>query len=61
MQGFTLNYFVIVISNAFFLEYAVAIGFQQLAQVVDLFAKLFAFVGVGYEHTVGRHFDNLGG
>ena len=43
-----------------FLNDTVAIGMKQLFQVIDLFTQFGAFVGVGYQHTVGRHLYNLG-
>ena len=33
---------------------------EQLLQVVDLFTQSFTCVGIGNQHAVGRHLDNLG-
>ena len=41
------------------LDVSVAIGVQQALKLLDLLAKLMAYVGVGNTHTVGRHLDNL--
>ena len=41
------------------LDISVAIGVQQALKLLDLLAKLMAYVGVGNTHTVGRHLDNL--
>ena len=47
--------------TALLLEDAVTVGVEKVLQVGDLGAEFLTLVGVGDEHTVGGHLDDLGG
>ena len=48
-------------SAALLLEDAVAVGVKEILEVGDLGTEFLALVGVGDEHAVGGHLNDLGG
>ena len=57
----TLQPYRRVCSAALLLEDAVTVGVEEVLKVGDLGAEFLALVGVGDEHTVGGHLNDLGG
>ena len=50
-----------LVSATFFLEDAVTVSVEELLEVGDLRAEFLTLVGVGNEHAVRGHLNNLGG
>ncbi len=57
----TLQPYRRVCSAALLLEDAVTVGVEEVLKVGDLGAEFLALVGIGDEHAVGGHLDDLGG
>lgn len=59
MPNYCYRMFVLLLGV--FLDEAVAVGVEELAQLVNLLLQLFAYVGVAHAHTVGVQLHNLCG
>jgi hypothetical protein len=43
----------------FWRDNAMTVSIEKLHEIIDLFAQFYTLVRVGYQHTVGRHLNNL--